>query len=448
MRASILCSLLLASACGGSSTASPGDAGEDRAVTDASLGGKHDGHTADTGHVTHAPDASHAVDARTTADAKPTPDAHAVDAAPPNDDPCVPFVMPDASVLFASNKKVFAHYFYPFPMSIDNKPSATDYYNTEYLAPDGESGKHLANGGYIRQRPLSVPVSASTTWQLDNMEREVKMALAAGITGFTIDVLNADENAAGSHLQNLLTAAAAVDSRFKIVVMPDMSALGASSAGAAEETVVENIIKSVASSPAAYHLADGRLVVTAFDASLVPITFWTDVASALSTGGVNIAFVPTFLGWSGNVSTYAPMPYVYGFSDWGTATPQAATGSESWPATAHDAGKIFMMPVLSQQYRPKDFLFWEAQNSTTFRDTWGSAIGGGADWVQIVTWSRTPTRHWPRTSAPGSTISTRITRRGSSPARRRPSRTTCSITSIAASRPAPQRLPRRPGRRS
>jgi hypothetical protein len=46
-----------------------------------------------------------------------------------------------------------------------------------------------------------------------------------------------------------------------------------------------------------------------------------------------------------------------------------------------------MSPVDPQQYRPKDFLFWEAGNSLAFRDAWTSAIDGGADWVQLVTWS-------------------------------------------------------------
>jgi hypothetical protein len=378
---------LLPACGGGSTTEASGDASADRVVIDAGPG-KRDGHAGDARHMDASLDALHAADTTLT-DAKPS-DAKRADAESSTVDtnPCLPFVMPSAATLFGSKKNVFAHYFYPFPLSIDDKPSEGDYYNTQYLVPSGENGKHAANGGYLRQRPLSVPVSdASAPWEVDNMEREVRMAMAAGITGFTVDVLSASESAAGSQLQNLLTAAAAVDPRFKIVIMPDMSALGASSTGTAEEMVVETLIESVAKSPAAYHLADGRLVITAFDASLVSISFWTDVVNSLSSAGVTVAFVPTFLGWVGNESTYAPMTYVYGFADWGTATPQAATSAESWPATAHDAGKIFMMPVLTQQYRPKDFIFWEAENSLAFRDSWTSAIAGGADWVQIVTWS-------------------------------------------------------------
>jgi hypothetical protein len=149
----------------------------------------------------------------------------------------------------------------------------SNYYNANYLSPNGESGKWLAQGGFLRQRPLPVSPGPSSTYLVDNMMKEVALAMAGGITGFTVDVLDKTEVDAGSQLQNLLTAAAAVDSRFNIVVMPDLSALGADAA------TVESIIESVAKSPAAYHLADGRLVVSAFDASLGSVSFWQVVFS-------------------------------------------------------------------------------------------------------------------------------------------------------------------------
>ena len=298
---------------------------------------------------------------------------------PPNTNPCLPFAMPPAAELFNSKKRVFAHYFYPFPLSIDNRVSNQDYYDSQYLSPGGENGKWLANGGFLRQRPLAVGASASATWKLDNMEKEVKMAIAAGITGFTVDAMDASLANPGSPLQNILTAATAVDSRFKIVVMPDLSALGAN------QGAVESIIASVAGNPAAYHLPDGRLVVTAFAAEIGSVAFWTSVFDDLAAAGTHVAFVPTFLGWAGYAASYAPLSY--GFADWGTATPGAAAGAQAWPAAAHGDGKIFMMPVDPQQYRPKDFIFWEAGNSLAFRSAWTSAIAGGSDWVQLVTWS-------------------------------------------------------------
>jgi hypothetical protein len=298
-----------------------------------------------------------------------------------NGDACLPLTMPSANTLFSSTKKVFAHYFYPFPLSIDNLAPAVDYYNTQYLSKDGESGKWRTVGGYLRQRPLGTTPSLLPNWQQLNMEAEIREAIARGITGFTYDSMSvADATESTSPLQMLLAAAQAVDSRFKIVVMPDLTALGSDSAA------VVQIITAVANSPAAYRLSDGSLVVSAFDAGLNSAAWWQSVLNTLSAKDIKVAFVPTFLGWGGYAAAFAPISY--GFGDWGTATAPAAAAMQSAPATVHSTySKIFMMPVGPQQFRPKDFLYWEAGNSGAFRNAWGSAIQGDADWVQLVTWS-------------------------------------------------------------
>src|ERR1700723_1019266 len=296
-------------------------------------------------------------------------------------DSCLPFTMPASDALFSSTKKVFAHYFYPFPLSVENKPASDDYYNRNYLNPQGEKGKWAANGGFLRQRPLPIGDNSDHNWQLSNMQREVRMAIARGITGFTFDVLSAKEAAgADSRLQLLLNAAHNVDPRFKILVMPDISALK-SDAGA-----VISSIATVAASPAGYRLDDGRLAVTAFNASANPPDWWASFLAQLKARGIVVAFVPTFLGWKAQAGAFAPISY--GFGDWGTATPSASDGMKGDPEMAHrNYGKIFMMPVDPQQYRPKDSAYWEAGNSAAFRSSWMSAISGNADWVQLVTWS-------------------------------------------------------------
>ena len=213
------------------------------------------------------------------------------------------------------------------------------------------------------------------------MEAEIRTAIARGITGFTFDTMSASEATdSNGPLQTMLAAAQAVDSRFKIVVMPDMTTLGTDSAA------VVQIITAVADNPAAYRLSDGRLVVSAFDANLNSAAWWQSVLNTLSAKGIKVAFVPTFLGWAGYASSFASLSY--GFGDWGTATGPAASAMQSEPETVHSTyGKIFMMPVDPQQYRPKDFVFWEAGNSAGFRNAWSSAIQGNSDWIQLVTWS-------------------------------------------------------------
>jgi hypothetical protein len=322
---------------------------------------------------------SGAVDSSAAGDAEGSDAGADADAGPaPSQNPCLPFVMPPASALFASPRRVFAHYFYPFPLSIDDQPSATDYYETQYLEPGGENGKWTAQGGYLRQRPLSVDAGPASTWTTDDVEKEVRMAIAAGITGFTVDVLSTTAAQAGGQVQTLLTAASATDARFKIVAMPDLAALGA------DASAVESILAAVASAPASYHLPDGRLVASAFEAEVGSVAFWQGVLSDLAASGIQVAFVPTFLDAS-HAPAFAPITYGYG--NWGTMTPAGESGQQAGPGEAHDAGQLYMMPVGSQQYRPKDFLFWEAGNSLAFRSGWTSATSGGSDWVQIVTWS-------------------------------------------------------------
>jgi hypothetical protein len=291
--------------------------------------------------------------------------------------------MPSTNEIFGAQKKVFAHYFYPFPVSLDNTTPAKDYYSVNYLNKAGESNKWAAQGGYLRQRPLGKTPSSSSTWQILNMEAEIRQAIARGITGFTFDVMSVQEAESGSALSNMLSAAAAVDSRFKIVVMPDLTALGTDATAAA---AVVQIIRAAAASPAAYRLSDGRLVVSAFDASLVSAAWWATTLGELSAGGINVAFVPTFLGWQAQAAAF--MSVSYGYGDWGTAIPSAGINMEGDPEIAHATyGKIFMMPVDPQQYRPKDFAYWEAGNSTAFRNAWTGAIQGNSDWVQLVTWN-------------------------------------------------------------
>lgn len=56
---------------------------------------------------------------------------------------------------------MFAHYFTPYPLSLDNASADGDYYTRNYLNPGGESGKHEKYGGLLRDRPLPTPPKAA-----------------------------------------------------------------------------------------------------------------------------------------------------------------------------------------------------------------------------------------------------------------------------------------------
>lgn len=277
----------------------------------------------------------------------------------------LPFQMPDP---FSFGRRVFAHYFYPFPLSIGNQPAADDYYNAQYLAADGEGGKHLAYGGYLRARPLPVAVGTAAGFQLANMRQEVEMAIARGITGFTFDLLSlTDAQSPTGHLAVMLAAAAAVNTRFVIVPMLDMSAM----VGLTQAQAVQLIAGFT--HPSFLRIEDGRLLVTAFNASLQPLAWWQGVITALNAQGHDIAFIPVMLG-SPTTSTMDPISL--GTGGWGTATPAGASARAS-----------YLTPVLPQQFRPKSQVFWEAGGFDTFRNGWASAIAGTGPYVQMITWS-------------------------------------------------------------
>jgi hypothetical protein len=279
-----------------------------------------------------------------------------------------------------AGKRVFAHYFETFPLSIDNKPAPSDYYTTQFLTPTGENGKHVAYGGFLRQRPLQMPPAASgVDFKAQNMAREVSLAIARGITGFCYDILSLGDGLTGN-LPKLLTAAAMVDGRFKIIPMFDMVSLGSAVTPSAVASVMA---MPVSVSPAAYRLADGRLVMAAYNAQSQTLAWWQSLISQLNNAGINVAFLPVLP--SSGQTPGALLPASWGVGGWGTATPGPSAALTAAPA--HAAGVAYMLPVGIQQCRPKDSLFWEAGNSAAFRAAWAAAITTGADCVQCVTWS-------------------------------------------------------------
>jgi Glycosyl hydrolase family 71 len=279
----------------------------------------------------------------------------------------LPFTPPSP---FGYYKRVLAHYFPSFPLSIDNQPAATDYYSKNYLVPGGESNKFLAQGGYLRARPLPVAPNTNTeysVWGQANMELEVQMAIAVGITGFNMDILSVADTQAGGHFPMMAAAAHAVDPRFAVIPMFDMST-------AYTDAQIVQMVESCVNVPNAYKISDGRFLFTAFNATQEPLTFWQSAIETLNDAGIDVAFMPILLG---SPSTNPLAAFSYGYGQWGTAQPNVA---QSCPPCA-------MMPILPQQFRPKDGIFWESSNFDTFRAGWDAAIAAGQQFVQIVTWN-------------------------------------------------------------
>lgn len=279
----------------------------------------------------------------------------------------------------AGRKLVFAHYFTPYPLSLDNASAETDYYTRHYLDPRGENGKHQRYGGLLRDRPLPVPPQGGD-WEYANLRQEVRTARDAGLDGFTLDLLSLT----GKHRERadlLMRAAHAVDPAFKVMLMPDMTSLDTD-----DPAVLAAALAALGANPAAHRLDDGRLVVSPFKAEQKSADWWRRVLDLLkSRHGVRTAFVPLFLDLGANAEAFAPLSH--GFSEWGSRSYAGQEGAADDVRRAHARGKIWMQPVSVQDARPNQGVYDEAGNTATLRATWTHAIEDGADWVQLTTWN-------------------------------------------------------------
>jgi hypothetical protein len=280
----------------------------------------------------------------------------------------------------ATSKAVFAHYFPAYPISLDNKPAASDYYSTGYLNPSGEGGAHAAYGGLLRDRPLP-QANVPGDWRLADAQTEVAQASSAGIDGFMLDVLSL----AGQNwtYENDIMKAAAQTPSFRVAPELDMT----TSVGSSSPSTVADSLHQLWSTGGGYRLSDGRYLLSGFEAEKRPVAWWQSLISTLgSKYGTKVAFVPTLLNPSdANMSAFAPISY--GLGSWGVRTPSTIASAPNYAAKAHALGVKWMAPVAVQDVRPRSAVYAEADNTEALRDGWSRAISDGADMVQIPTWN-------------------------------------------------------------
>lgn len=301
--------------------------------------------------------------------------------------PCWPFNAPPLSALRASPKKVFGHYFSPYPISLDNQEPDQDYYAKNYLQPTGENSKFAYCGGFIKERPLpQAPRPSDVDYELANFEEEVRRAAALGLDGFTYDILSTG----GTHwnrLLKLLDAAKNADAGFRIVLMPDMTATYGGTDAEAQTAFVDSMT-SIASHPAVFHLDSGELLLAPFAADNRTPAWWASAVEALAAKGIQAALWPVFVSpWSAATTSFQAQVPLHGTSSWGPATVPGATNYATNAQKAHEMGLAWMSPVRPQDSRPKDLVYSEASNSQTMRLLWDAALEGDAEWVQLITWN-------------------------------------------------------------
>jgi hypothetical protein len=277
-------------------------------------------------------------------------------------------------------RKVFAHYFPPYPISIDNQPAANDYYSRNYLTIEGESGKHASYGGWLRDRPPARSPISDPDWRVQDLRTEVRQAKAAGIDGFTVNILSPSGTNWTASL-DLMRAAADVGG-FTVVPNVDATASIASQTPAATASGLAQLYEYSSAAK-----VDGEYLLSSFAAERKSTRWWQQVINRLEQDhDVPIKFIAVFLDASdANLQTFAPMSY--GFGNWGVRSPDKVRGAPNYAARAHALGRKWMEPVAFQDSRPRSGTYAEAGNTETGRATWTKAIEDHADYVQVVTWN-------------------------------------------------------------
>ncbi len=280
-----------------------------------------------------------------------------------------------------SERKVLAHYFPPFPVSLDNKAPADDYYGRNYLNPDGEGGKFKSVGGFLRDRPLGrAPISGD--YKLQDALTEVKQAQSASVDGFTVDILSWS---GANWDRSLLMARAATQSGTGFVTVPNIDMTAGAGSASIEDMAAK--LNDFYNQGSAYRLADGRYVLSSFKAEVQPAAWWAKLAAELETTyGKKTAFVGVFLEINDTrIRDYAPISYA--LSIWGLRTAASVKAAPDWATKVHAAGAKWMAPVAVQDVRHVAKRYAESNNTETLRASWTRAIGDKSELVQMITWN-------------------------------------------------------------
>ena len=278
-----------------------------------------------------------------------------------------------------SGPKVFAHYFPPYPISLDNAPPNRDYYASEYLRIDGEGGNYASVGGLLRDRPLGRAPLADPDFRLADMRTEVRQAKAAGIDGFTLNIMSLY----GSNWRACVNLMKAADDIGGFEIVPNLD-VSAEMADKAPDAIATRLAQLYAHPSAAQ--VDGGYMLSSFAAEARSPEWWTQLETALARHGYPTKLIAVFLNPSdANFSAFAPIVYGYGY--WGARTPISVGHQRNLAQKAHEMGRKWMEPVAFQDARPRARLYAEAGNSELLRRSWSRAISQHADYVQMVTWN-------------------------------------------------------------
>lgn len=280
----------------------------------------------------------------------------------------------------SASDRIFAHYFPAFPVSYENVSPDADYYATEYLDPNGEGGKHKSYGGFLRNRPMPREVIRSTDWEIRDFEREIETAQSFGIDGFVVDIIEI-EGGYWERVVGLVQAADRMDSGFKIILGLDMNTLPST----LDVSQLAEALDGIARSPSLLRDSAGAVVLAPFAAENRTPEWWRGFLTAGNDRGTDFSLILVFVDVADNLKKYSSV--AAGFGNWGAKDPVSIRLEADYAAAAHAMGKLWISPVVAQDYRPSQQVYAEAANTGALRASWSKAERDQADLVQLVTWN-------------------------------------------------------------
>ncbi|EED14793.1 glucan endo-1,3-alpha-glucosidase agn1 precursor, putative [Talaromyces stipitatus ATCC 10500] len=228
--------------------------------------------------------------------------------------------------------------------------------------------------------------------------QDISNAIAAGFDGFALNThtISSSDTWNTDAINYLLNAAQGTN--FKMFLSFDMSwNLDVASLG--------SFLLQFSSHSQYYTTDDGRPWVSTYDGGSIDSATWdSSFIQPLVTGGVTPYFVPDFDDWSGfPQGFFDSFPVVDGAFSWESAWPSAGSTAanvsdsvdESLIQQAHAAGKVYMMPLSTFQFKylgsGQD---WYRIGETNLPERMAQILALQPDFVEVITWNDAGESHY------------------------------------------------------
>jgi hypothetical protein len=301
-----------------------------------------------------------------------------------------PFV--DHSSAKSASRKVFLNYFPWLLLSLDNKPLNADFWSSPGKIIPAVPASSDTPGAFfdtkpitLNQRPISPQPWDSPFWRERNLTIDIFRAQRIGADGFLLTLPQINQGPMWDAAVMLCGVASHVAPGFRVIIQPGMASLAG---GKVEPAALVEAIATLGGCPAAYHLADGRLVIAPWAAEKEPPEFWRTVISGLAAKGIKTALLPVLLSASeDSAGKLAPLSYEMSYWAWADVNSTAGPAHHARELLSSYSNR-WMAPVRPQDVRPKQSISGESENTTLFRQMWMAAIEDpkAAD-VQVITWN-------------------------------------------------------------